>query len=67
MENTRKSQMSWWGEMQDMIDYYFVYGKTMDDVISGYRTLTGKIPGGETLNLGGKNIVSVMNLIFFYV
>lgn len=44
MENTRKSQMSWWGEMQDMIDYYFVYGKTMDDVISGYRTLTGKSP-----------------------
>ncbi len=24
------------------VDYYFVYGKTMDDVIGGYRTLTGK-------------------------
>lgn len=44
VENTRKSQMSWWGEMQDMIDYYFVYGKSMDDVICGYRTLTGKSP-----------------------
>ncbi|MDE6379207.1 MAG: DUF5110 domain-containing protein [Muribaculaceae bacterium] len=37
-------QMSWWGEMQDGIDYYFVYGDDMDDVISGYRTLTGKAP-----------------------
>lgn len=39
-----KKQMSWWGEMQDMIDYYFIYGNNMDDVISGYRTLTGKSP-----------------------
>ncbi len=36
--------MSWWGEMQDGIDYYFIYGENMDDVISGYRTLTGKAP-----------------------
>lgn len=39
-----RNQMSWWGEMQDMIDYYFIYGDNMDDVISGYRTLTGKSP-----------------------
>lgn len=39
-----KKQMSWWGEMQDMIDYYFIYGDDMDDVISGYRALTGKSP-----------------------
>ncbi|MDE6391090.1 MAG: DUF4968 domain-containing protein, partial [Duncaniella sp.] len=39
-----KGKLSWWGEMQDMIDYYFVYGEDMDDVISGYRTLTGKSP-----------------------
>lgn len=39
-----KKQISWWGEMQDMIDYYFIYGENMDDVISGYRTLTGKSP-----------------------
>ena len=37
-------EMSWWGEMQDGIDYYFVYGDDMDEVISGYRTLTGKAP-----------------------
>ena len=39
-----KSEMSWWGEMQDMIDYYFIYGDNMDDIISGYRSLTGKAP-----------------------
>lgn len=37
-------QLSWWGQMQDMIDYYFIYGQNMDDVIAGYRTLTGKAP-----------------------
>ena len=37
-------KMSWWGEMQEQIDYYFVYGESMDDVIKGYRTLTGKAP-----------------------
>lgn len=39
-----QNKLSWWGEMQNEIDYYFVYGDTMDDVISGYRTLTGKSP-----------------------
>lgn len=29
-------------EMGDELDYYFVYGNNMDEVISGYRTLTGK-------------------------
>lgn len=37
-------QMSWWGEMQSEIDYYFVYGDDMSDVIAGYRQLTGKAP-----------------------
>ncbi len=37
-----QEKLSWWGEMQDEINYYFVYGDDMDDVISGYRTLTGK-------------------------
>lgn len=35
-------KMKWWSEMQSQEDYYFVYGDSMDDVISGYRTLTGK-------------------------
>ncbi|MFD2033242.1 TIM-barrel domain-containing protein [Belliella marina] len=29
-------------EAGEQIDYYFVYGENMDQVISGYRTLTGK-------------------------
>ena len=39
-----QSAMQWWGEMQDQIDYYFIAGDSMDGVISGYRTLTGKAP-----------------------
>jgi len=31
-------------EAGDNINYYFVYGKTYDDIISGYRQLTGKAP-----------------------
>lgn len=38
------SRMSWWGEMQDMADYYFIYGETPDEIIAGYRGLTGKAP-----------------------
>lgn len=37
-----QAKMSWWGEMQDCIDYYFIAGENIDGVISGYRTLTGK-------------------------
>ncbi|HTF30021.1 MAG TPA: TIM-barrel domain-containing protein, partial [Flavitalea sp.] len=29
-------------EAGQQLDYYFIYGKNMDEVISGYRTLTGK-------------------------
>lgn len=37
-----QNRMSWWGEMQQQIDYYFIAGQSMDDAISGYRTITGK-------------------------
>jgi alpha-D-xyloside xylohydrolase len=33
-----------WSDIGNNIDYYFVYGKNMDSVISGYRVLTGKAP-----------------------
>ncbi len=42
-DKTRK-EMCWWGEMQDMVDYYFIHGDNMDEVISGIRTVTGKAP-----------------------
>ncbi len=31
-----------WSQVGDGIDYYFVYGPSSDQVIAGYRTLTGK-------------------------
>jgi len=31
-------------EAGKQVDYYFVYGNNMDEVISGYRDLTGKAP-----------------------
>ena len=39
-----KNQLSIWSEMSPDMDYYFVAGQNMDEVISGYRTLTGKAP-----------------------
>jgi len=38
----KNGNISFWSEMGDKMDYYFVSGKNMDEVISGYRTLTGK-------------------------
>ncbi len=35
---------SLWSDIGDNIDYYFVYGENLDEVISGYRYLTGKAP-----------------------
>jgi len=31
-----------WSEVGEGIDYYFVYGPSLDQVIAGYRTLTGR-------------------------
>ena len=37
-----RSQLSIWSEMAKDMDYYFIAGQNFDEVISGYRTLTGK-------------------------
>jgi alpha-D-xyloside xylohydrolase len=37
-----QNRLSLWSEMGDQIDYYFISGNNMDEVISGYRTVTGK-------------------------
>ena len=39
-----KSHFEIRSEAADNINYYFVYGTTMDKIISGYRYLTGKAP-----------------------
>ncbi|MCF0202303.1 MAG: DUF5110 domain-containing protein [Bacteroidaceae bacterium] len=38
----QQNMMSIWSEMSRDMDYYFIAGKNADEVISGYRTLTGK-------------------------
>lgn len=39
-----RDKLSIWSEMNRDMDYYFIAGNNMDEVISGYRTLTGKAP-----------------------
>jgi alpha-D-xyloside xylohydrolase len=36
--------MSFWSEVADAIDYYFIRGSSLDDVIAGYREATGRVP-----------------------
>ena len=40
----QQGALSLFSEMGDQIDYYFIYGENFDEVISGYRHLTGKAP-----------------------
>jgi len=35
---------TFWSDVGDNIDYYFIYGRNMDEVIAGYRDLTGQAP-----------------------
>lgn len=37
-----QGKLSLWSEMGQELDYYFIHGENMDNIISGYRTLTGK-------------------------
>lgn len=39
-----KNCISLWSEVADQIDYYFIHGNTIDKIIEGYRTITGKAP-----------------------
>ncbi len=38
----QQENISFYSEMGDQIDYYFMNGNSMDEVIGNYRTLTGK-------------------------
>lgn len=42
VDSETQNKLSLFSEMGDEINYYFIYGQTMDDVISGYRKVTGK-------------------------
>ena len=37
-----QSRLSFWSEFEPELDFYFIAGDNYDEVISGYRTLTGK-------------------------
>jgi len=37
-----KNSLSLYSEVADGIDYYFIYGSNLDEVIKGYREITGK-------------------------
>ena len=39
-----RDQLCVWSEMSRDMDYYFIAGDNFDQIISGYRTLTGKAP-----------------------
>lgn len=44
LSSEEKNTFSFSSEAGKQIEYYFVYGRNMDSVISGYRYLTGKAP-----------------------
>jgi alpha-D-xyloside xylohydrolase len=37
-----QSRLSLWSEMGQQLDYYFIHGDCADQIVSGYRTITGK-------------------------
>jgi alpha-D-xyloside xylohydrolase len=44
LSQEEQNSFSFSSEAGQQIDYYFIYGNNMDEVISGYRYLTGKAP-----------------------
>lgn len=42
VDEQEQGKLSLWSEMTQQLDYYFIHGSNADEVISGYRTLTGK-------------------------
>jgi len=43
-EEIYKNSLSLYSEVADQIDYYFIHGDDLDQVIAGYREITGKAP-----------------------
>ena len=44
VDSASQGKHRWWSEMSRQMDWYFIAGKDFDEVISGYRALTGKTP-----------------------
>jgi alpha-D-xyloside xylohydrolase len=43
-DNRFPSLLKWNSEVGESVDYYFFYGPGMDQIIAGYRELTGRVP-----------------------
>ncbi len=43
-DETYDNSLSLYSEVADQIDYYFIHGDNLDEVIKGYRTITGNSP-----------------------
>ncbi len=52
VEKRVQGRLSIWTEMAQDMDYYFIAGKNADEIIAGYRTLTGKAPVYPKWTLG---------------
>ena len=44
VKGRQQDRLSIWNEMAKDMDYYFIAGQDADEIIAGYRTLTGKAP-----------------------
>ncbi len=44
VDSLQQENLSFWSEMSQQLDYYFILGDNIDEVIAGYRMLTGKAP-----------------------
>ncbi len=44
VDPVEQNKLSLWSEVANGINYYFIAGENLDEVISGYRILTGKSP-----------------------
>lgn len=43
-EKIYQQRLSLYSEVADQIDYYFIHGDNLDEVIAGYREITGQAP-----------------------
>ena len=43
-QTTPPNTMALWSQVADQIDYYFIHGANIDELIQGYRILTGHAP-----------------------
>jgi alpha-D-xyloside xylohydrolase len=49
---TYSQNLSLYSEVADQIDYYFIYGAKPDEIIAGYRKITGRAPMMPKWTLG---------------